>query len=130
MELHLNLKRKYFDLHLNGKDEEYRSISKHWIQRFMRIRGKKITNEIFTRMFKTGESLSERLYWLILKDTLTFENYDIVIYSNGMKPVDILPRFSKKVKWISIGKGKKEWGAPDELVFIIKHTEPFNIKNV
>lgn len=62
--------------------------------------------------------------------TLTFKPIKTVIYSNGMKPVDLLPRFYKDVRCITIGNGQKKWGAPEHETFIITHDEPYNITNI
>lgn len=55
MTLHLNLIKQYFDLHLNGKNEEYREVTPYWIKRLMLFNGRKITGEMCTRMLKTSE---------------------------------------------------------------------------
>lgn len=85
--LHLNLKKKWFDMILAGiKLEEYREIKRHWIQR--------LCNEI------DWEFNSNKL-----EDV--FKKYDTILFKNGYRKNarTMLVEF----KGVDIGPAKAEW---------------------
>lgn len=101
--LYLPLKKKWYEMIENGiKTEEYREIKPYWKQ----------------RLLKCGNCWGD--YILVVntynKGFLLFEKFDVVKFSYGYTKRTM----TFKIEDISIGKGKKEWGAPDEDVFIIK----------
>ncbi len=82
--LHLNLKRKWFDMILSGeKTEEYRDMSDYWDIRL---------------------GMSELLEYPELT-----HNFKTVTFSNGYAKKR--PQFVIELKRIIIGEGKPEWGA-------------------
>lgn len=99
--LHLNLKRKWFDMIKSGeKKEEYRDISKHREKRFRKMLCK------------------YSFYMIYIKREFWFPSQIIICFSNGYsKNRD---QFKIKCTGLRIGKGKEEWGAdPDKQYFIL-----------
>jgi len=97
--LDLVLTGKWYDMIDNGvKIEEYRDITPYWINRLC----KKVTNsEIYLGNIKHVD----------------IRHFDEVYFHRGYTKTTM----SFKIKDITIGKGKTEWGAPDNReVFIIK----------
>lgn len=94
MNLHLTLKKNWFDLILSGeKKEEYREIKPYWEKRLM---GKK---------------------------------YDRIIFRNGY--ATNAPQFTIKLKSITQGIGKSEWGAEEgKRYFVLSLGEIINTKNI
>lgn len=91
--LHLNLKKKWFDMILSGeKTEEYREIKPYW---------------------------EKRLFHKLYPKIMQFRDYDYVVFSNGYSKTARKMKF--KVSEITAGFGKEEWGAePEKSYFIIK----------
>lgn len=89
--LYLPLKAKWYNMIESGeKLEEYREIKDYW---------------------------AKRLIDHIDNDNKTiFTKYDNVCFRYGYTKKSM----SFDIESISIGEGKKEWGAPDYFVFIIK----------
>jgi len=135
--LNLNLQRQWWDKHLNGKDQEYRVISPSWCSRFLLRNGKDKTLKDWYGQLDFWEYEKNRfkitdvgLIWLnnmIKRGSITFKQFDLCTFPNGMTPP--IPKFEKDFKGLSIGIGKKDWGAPDYPVFIIDCGEPKNIVN-
>ncbi|WP_454974060.1 ASCH domain-containing protein [Capnocytophaga gingivalis] len=94
MNLHLTLKKNWFDLILSGeKKEEYREIKPYWEKRLI---GKK---------------------------------YDRIIFRNGYRKN--APQFTMKLKSITQGTGKSEWGAEEgKIYFVLSLGEIINTKNI
>jgi hypothetical protein len=93
--LHLPLKAKWYELIESGvKTEEYRECKPYWNKRLM------------------------RLVWNFADDSLCEipRKFDAVKFSYGYTKRTM----TFKLEHIYIGKGRKEWGAPDNDVFIIK----------
>lgn len=89
--LHLNLKRKWFEMIASGiKTEEYREDKLYWRRRFL-IRGQEVDD---MRLFHEVE------------------------FKNGYGKNAPCMRF--KCKGIEPGEGKAEWGAPSGWCFVIK----------
>lgn len=114
--LHLTLKKKWFDLFLDGiKKEEYRQIKAYWIKRFCK---EKLDNFMFCDLCEkecfntTGES----------------KPFDIVVFTNGYNPNS--PQFTAELKGIKTGIGNKEWGAPEGEVFILSIGTILSTKNI
>lgn len=118
--LHLNLNKQWFDLHLNGKSEEYREITPYWCSRLLlNFNGER-------KPVKWWENNPYSISGLVFCKKIQYEK---IIFSNGYKHVDVLPRFEKRYLSLQSGIGKKEWGAPNYRVFILKLGEPENITN-
>ena len=91
--LHLNLKKKWFDMIASGeKKEEYREIKPHWIKR---LKDHSLTNP------------------------KAFQHYDVVCFRNGYQKD--APEMWVDFKGIRVGKAKSEWSDNWQgLVFIIE----------
>jgi len=89
-ELHLNVKRKWFDMILSGeKTEEYREIKNYWVNRL-------------------------GIYVGINKIKMPF---DSIIFSNGYaKNRD---QFKIELKSIRMAEGKEEWGAEEKKEYFV-----------
>lgn len=109
--LHLPLKAEWYNLIESGtKTEEYREIKPFWIKRLC-------TKETISKL-NIDSIANDRKALLTLygMNIFRFKDYDKVKFSYG---------YTKKTMTfdivnISIGKGKEEWGAMDDLLFIIK----------
>lgn len=109
--LHLNLKRKWFDMILSGeKKEEYRDLTMFW--------GSRLTDKICCESIVDVEVGKTWLYDIDIEDVV-WKEFDTVTFSNGM--VKDAPRFVIEFKGFEIRGGKQEWGA-------IKGVEYFTIK--
>lgn len=105
--LFLPLKAKWYELIEKGiKTEEYREINPHWAKRITTIR------------YKTDILYTLARYQLIdeIKENFSFKDFKRVRFSYGYTNRTM----EFKCDGIEIGKGNKDWGAPEEEVFIIK----------
>jgi hypothetical protein len=107
--LHLNLKKKWFDMILSGeKKEEYREIKDYWIKQLVYC----IWSEDDYEM-----SHAERLK-RCYDDKITFNNFDSITFSNGYTKKR--HQFEIELKSIEIGTGKYIWGAiPNKRYFVL-----------
>jgi hypothetical protein len=116
--LHLNLQEKWFLSHQNNKNEEYRALTPYWCNKLLTYKGKKMRKGFWKDLierFGGIEPMMKKLH------QVKFITYEELVFSNGMKPIDILPRFTKPHYGTVIGYGKREFGAPEnKKVFIIK----------
>jgi hypothetical protein len=112
--LYLPLKAQWYEMIESGvKPEEYRGITAYWIVRLFRHEnGCKITK--LTANFLAGNL--EILKWWVESGKLVFKPFDFVKFSYGYTKRTM----TYEIEGITIGKGKSEWGAPKEDVFIIK----------
>lgn len=105
--LYLPLKKEWYDMHEKGiKPEDYRPINPYWVKRLTTIKYK---TDILYSM--TRQELIEKI-----REEAFFKRFDAVRFSYG---------YTKRTMTficdgIEIGKGKPEWGAPEEEVFIVK----------
>ena len=103
--LHLNLKKKWYDMILSGgKKEEYREVKDYWIKRFSICEG---NNKPDITRFYCKKALCTSC--VIRGNGFHSKKFDAVIFSNGYSKNR--PQFKKHLKNIKIGKGKEEWGA-------------------
>lgn len=101
--LHLPLKKEWYNMIESGvKTEEYRYIKPYWINRLLKFGDIWGSIEDIIRLGSIG--------------MLIFKDYEKVKFSYGYTKRTM----TFEIKDISIGKGKPEWGAPEEYVFIIK----------
>lgn len=95
------------------KTEEYREIKPYWIKRLMAYKdGYKIPEfmlEVYSEHITT-------LKVLLSEDKLESIDFDSIKFSYGYTKHTM----TFELERITIGKGRKEWGAPDNDVFIIK----------
>lgn len=106
--LDLVLKNEWFDLIKKGeKREEYREIKPYWISRLCQTKGKCEWN---------GKCLLSD----VCKENGAINTpYTHIKFRRGYTKEHLI----FKIENISIGKGKKELGAPEDNVFIIKFSE-------
>jgi len=124
--LHLNLKRKWFDMILSGeKKEEYREIKRHWI------------NILFWNEIDNGETYDEigdeaqrgdyDLIELARFYDLSTKEYETITFSNGFKKNR--PQFIITLKGLKLSKGKMKWGALNKKYFVLELGEILNKDN-
>lgn len=93
--LYLPLKKEWYEMIESGvKTEEYREIKPYWIDRLTKI---KIDYDLGKYVYADKGFTHIKFSYGYTKRTMTFE-----------------------CRGITIDKGRKEWGAPDNDVFIIK----------
>ena len=112
--LHLPLKAKWYEMIESGvKTEEYRILSSHWVQRLLDLaNGKRLKwIDAFPLSFHSID-IKNSMKMGVLK----FRQFDAVKFSYGYTKRTM----TFEIESITIGKGKPEWGAPTEDVFIIK----------
>lgn len=101
IDLILPIKRRWFDMIISGeKIEEYREIKPYYTSRFYNILGSEFGNVIYHREY-----------------SISF----IVMLRNGYSSKS--PYLIAEV-YLTRGRGKPEWGAPPEEVYIL------HIKNI
>lgn len=129
--LSLNLHKKWFDMIFSGeKKEEYREITPYWCNRLLKSNWKGWFNKDIAKLYFENYDALETLLDLIKSNIILFKKYKSVMFSNGMKPVNILPRFKAEIKSIQIGEGKEEWGAKKgKQYFVIKLGKIFDKNN-
>lgn len=116
--LDLVLTYHYYDMiDVGDKREEYRGIYPHWIKRLL------WDDECDERVclgeinYITALAITNDSQLIHFRDLgFTTQNYTHVRFHRGYSNTVML----WSIEGISIGRGKKEWGAPNELVFIIK----------
>lgn len=110
----LPLKKEWYEMIESGvKTEEYREITAYWIPRLLEYSGGSNIPRITANVLVSHpEILSLRLG----QGVIDFKHYTHIKFSYGYTKRTMTFEY----KGITIGKGKKEWGAPDEDVFIIK----------
>jgi hypothetical protein len=101
--LHLNLKKKWFDMILSGeKKEEYREMSTYW-------------RHIYNDMFYT-EGKGNQIKVFIKK--VYYKPEDIIIcFSNGY--AKNRRQFFIECKNIHVGCGREEWGAEKNINYFV-----------
>lgn len=93
------------------KTEEYREIKPYWIQRLTRNNA-----TLNCRLYADFLASSpEVLKYNIESQLMRYSEYTHIKFSYGYTKRTMTFELNR----ITIGKGKKEWGAPNEDVFII-----------
>lgn len=117
--LYLPLNRAYYTMIEKGnKREEYREMTMYWIDRLLNCPRTPLTDDARCPDNCTCCCTTERTQ---------FRKFDVVCFSYGYTH----RRMIWECKGISIGQGRKEWGAPDHKTFIIKlgcRLDPKDIK--
>lgn len=113
--LHLNLKRKWYDMIQSGdKLEEYREIKAYWAARIILVDGKKMSVKWWKEWLEgvsQGFAIVEMLEDYLRSEKMRFIDFDITTFQNGMsKTAD---RCTVKHLGIKIKEGKPEWGAEE-----------------
>lgn len=112
--LHLPLKAQWYEMIESGvKPEEYREIKAYWVQRLcIWPDGRKIGKS-------DAEFLASNISYLIsaiYEGRIEFTDSTRVKFSFGYTKRTM----TYKIEEIVLGKGNPAWGAPNEIVFIIK----------
>ena len=117
--LHLPLKKQWYEMIENGiKTEEYREIKPYWVKRLLKVidlhhtHYESIDNEC-VEFYINNVDLMKRDFRL---GGFQQTGYTHVKFSYGYTKKTMM----FEIACITIGKGKSEWGAPNEDVFIIK----------
>ena len=118
--LNLPLKKEWYEMIESGvKTEEYRELKPYWCNRILYY--------CTLGIKEYWESVLQRTFEFVKKHTfLTLNKLLVHEYgTRGYTHVKFSYGYTKRtmtfeIDNISIGKGNKEWGAPDEEVFIIK----------
>lgn len=95
------------------KTEEYRDLSEYWISRLTRYGEEKLNGRLYANFLSTSPKV---LKLNIEGGIMSVTKFDAVKSSYGSTKRTM----TFECKGITIGKGKAEWGAPDNDVFIIK----------
>ncbi len=99
----LSLKKQWYEMIRDGiKKEEYREDKKYWCRRFLGF-----DHVLFS--YRNGYSSCNRKDYTHVEFTLGYPKWN-----------DKSRRMLFKIEDIVYGKGKPEWGAPEQPVFIIK----------
>ena len=107
--LHLPLKKEWYEMIESGvKTEEYREIKPYWVNRLAQCY-KWCALNVLTHLDRCKQCHSD------FNDIRT-NGYTHVKFSYGYTRRIM----TFEIESITIGKGKPEWGAPTEDVFIIK----------
>ncbi|WP_051621299.1 hypothetical protein [Leeuwenhoekiella sp. MAR_2009_132] len=114
--LHLNLKKKWFDMFLAGiKKEEYRELNHYWFKRIV-FNHKKV-NQFYN--VHTDLGVKNLFSNPLLAKSIAFKPIDTITFSNGY--AKDRPQFVIELKGIEIREGKPEWGAePRKKYFVLK----------
>ena len=117
--LYLPLKKEWYEMIESGvKTEEYREIKPYWVKRLLMV-----INLDHTHYERIDEDCA-RYYTSHIRHLkgdwsiggFKEKKYSLVSFSYGYTKRTM----TFECKSITIGQGRKEWGAPDEDVFIIK----------
>lgn len=121
--LHLPLKAKWYKMIDSGvKTEEYREIKPYWCNRLLYAfpLGREYWETVLPTTFKVANERKNILTSDALHHLLVW-NYGLSGYSHVKFSYGYTKRtMTFEIESITIGKGKPEWGAPTEDVFIIK----------
>ena len=74
---------------------------------------------------KTEEYREIKEYW---NKRLLENSFDVILFSNGYG--SNVPKILIELKGIQIGFGNKQWGAPDEKVYILSLGEILETRNL
>lgn len=120
--LHLTLVRKWFDKHLADKNEEYREITPYWCNKLLTWDGEVKPQKFWANRMDDfyDKNAIEAIEHYTMENRIEKRKYSKITFSNGMKPIEILPRFDRSFTRLRIGTGNREWGGTDEQVFILK----------
>lgn len=118
--LDLPLKKEWYNMIESGvKTEEYRELKPYWCNRLLYFTTLGV-KEYWEDILRKSKLAVSKFPFLTLNKTLINEygtrNYTHVRFRYGYTKETML----FEIDSISIGKGNKEWGAPDEDVFILK----------
>lgn len=121
--LYLPLKKEWYEMIESGvKIEEYREIKPYWCDRLLMgyPLGREYWNAVLPNAFKNARksknvAISDALHHLLIWN-YGLRDYTHVKFSYGYTKRTM----TFEIEEITIGRGKTEWGAPSNDVFIIK----------
>ena len=118
--LNLSLKKQWYEMIESGvKTEEYRELKPYWCNRLLYAVPLGI-KDYWESVLQKAHKFCVKNPFVTLNKTLIGEygtrGYTHVKFSYGYTKRTM----TFELENISIGKGNKDWGAPDEDVFIIK----------
>jgi len=123
--LHLNLKKKWFDMIKSGeKTEEYREISDYYITRLFDFKKSdksyhKTVGEVFSFYHGLFGSALEAARHLVGQKFVVSKKIKTVTFSNGY--AKDRPQFAIELRKLWIRTGDPEWGAePGKYYFVLK----------
>ncbi len=122
--LHLNLKKKWFDMILSGeKMEEYREIKRHYLPLLLKNLPNTHLYDTIIAVLKHPQTIgiNSACYGIAPRD------YDAIEFRNGYSKT--APTMLVECKGITMDIGNPTWGAPAENVFIIKCGKVLKMKN-
>lgn len=116
--LHLNLKRRWFDMILSGeKKEEYRELHNYWMQRFLGYYFQDGDSKKPCEDSETYNTLSQNAE--VFNDELMDNSPKTIIFSNGYAKDRY--QFEIECKGVEIKGGEEKWGAePGRKYFVLK----------
>jgi hypothetical protein len=117
--LHLPLKAEWYNLIESGiKKEEYREIKPYWMKRLLEVINIDYTEYIPIDKASIDFYNQNHKYLNIAtkSKSIKFKDYNKVKFTYGYTKKSM----TFEIINITIGKGKIEWGAMDDLLFIIK----------
>lgn len=117
--LHLPLKAEWYNLIESGiKKEEYREIKPYWIKRLLEVINTDYTEYIPIDKASIDFYNQNHKYLNIAtkSKSIKFKDYNKVKFTYGYTKKSM----TFEIINITVGKGKIEWGAMDDLLFIIK----------
>ena len=93
----------------DGKREEYREITAHWVNRLLGERGYDETyaSEVVRRLHVTGRAIPENIEQLFKSENLVALPYETVTFRRGYTSETATFR----ITGIDIRRGRPEWGA-------------------
>ena len=94
------------------KTEEYREISRHYIPRMV---AKNTSIYVRDRMAEELKKVGSPEY-KAFNEGITAKHYDVVVFHKGYSNITHV----RECKGITVGVGKREWGASPEACFVIK----------
>lgn len=121
--LHLPLKARWFRMIQSGeKREEYREITPYWVKRLVDICRGGNHYSVKTPVARFYADHIEQMKYEIVCEFAAFRNYTHVHFTLGYPRRDDASRHMvRKIKEITIGTGRPEWGAePGKEYFVIK----------
>lgn len=119
--LHLNLKKKWFDMILSGeKTEEYRDLTQYFTKKFFGEKGNLNADLFLSNLLE--KRILEYPFFIIdfektSKDWHLKPAFDTIIFSNGY--AKNRPQFSASLEYMRIGNGKEQWGAEKEINYFV-----------
>ena len=117
--LHLPLKARWYEMIESGvKTEEYRETKPYWIKRMFN------TIDVGYTHYESVDNECAQFYATnvdLLKDDFELGGFQLKGYTHIKFSYGYTKRtMTFEIESITIGKGKPEWGAPTEEVFIVK----------